>query len=116
MAIRSWPGQDGIRIPESGLAGRISRSDLDLVSAGGAAGAGAGGIGASIGMTDIRGMAAEDIIPGAERFITGTISIAADPGAVGPNAAERSAAGSDVAKPDVAKYSTTPVARLNLSK
>ncbi len=59
-------------------------------------------------------MAAAGTTPGAERFITETISIAADPAL--PGAVGSSAAKPDVAKPDVAKYSTIPVAPLSLSR
>src|SRR5208282_4734083 len=66
--------------------------------------AGAGGIGDSIGMVDTRCMAGLDTIPRAERFITATTSIAADP-------ADRGAAA-----PSVVEYSTIPVARPSLSR
>src|SRR5271157_4163289 len=69
--IPSWLGRDGIRIPESGLAVRISISESASESAGTAALAGAGAIGDSIGITDTRCMAAAGITRTAERFITG---------------------------------------------
>ena len=50
--IPSWRGRDGTRIPESGLAARISRSDSALELAGSAVLDGAGVIGDSIGITD----------------------------------------------------------------
>src|SRR5208282_2954820 len=85
MDIPSWRGRGGIRIPESGLAARISHSESASESVGSAALDGAGVIGDSTGITDTQGLAAAGTSPRAERFITGAISPAAEQ----PVAAER---------------------------
>ncbi len=68
-----WRGRDGIRIQGFGLAVRILVSESASVLAGSEALDGAGAIGDSTGITDIRFMAVPGTIRGAERFITGTI-------------------------------------------
>jgi hypothetical protein len=69
--IPSWPGRGGIRIPESGLAGRTCRGAAASESAGSAVMDGAGGIGDSIGVADTRCTAAADTTPAATHSITG---------------------------------------------
>ena len=76
--IPSWRGRDGIRIPESGLAARISHSDSASESVGSAVLDGAGVIGDSTGITDTQCLAAAGTTRGAERFITEAVSTAAE--------------------------------------
>src|ERR1700688_483178 len=80
--IRGWftevqlaRGQDGTRIPESGMTARTSRSDSVSESASSGVLDGAGVIGDSIGITGMRFMAGADTTPAAPRFTTGAISI-----------------------------------------
>ena len=74
--IRSRLGRDGIRILESGLAGRIFRLGLALELAGSEALAGGGGIGDLIGTTITRSITTAGTTRGAERFTTATITTA----------------------------------------
>jgi hypothetical protein len=76
--IRWWPGRDGIRIRESGLADLISHSESALESGGGAGLDGDGVIGDSTGITTTRDLTAGGTTPEAERFITGAPMLAAD--------------------------------------
>src|ERR1035441_6193938 len=76
--IPSWLGRDGTRIPESGLAGRTSISEWASESAGSEVLDGAGAIGDSIGVADTQCTTMAGTTPGAERFITGAISPAAE--------------------------------------
>lgn len=78
MDIRSWHGRDGIRIPGSGLADRIFHSDSVLASAGLAVLDGDGVIGVSTGVTITSCSITAAISPGAERFTTAAIIIAAE--------------------------------------
>ena len=71
-------GPDGTPTLASGLAGRTSRSDLDLELAGSAASGGVGGIGDSIGMAGIQSTAAAGTTPRVERSTTETISTVQD--------------------------------------
>ena len=66
-------GRDGIRILESGLAGRIFRLDSVLESAGSAVLDGDGAIGDSTGTTITRSITTAGTTRGAERFTTATI-------------------------------------------
>ena len=83
MEVPSWPGQDGTHIPESGMAARISPSEPVSESASSEVMDGAGIIGEPIGITTTQFITTTDTTPAAERFITGTPSIA-----VGASAAE----------------------------
>src|SRR5277367_4455800 len=74
MGIPSWPGRDGIRIQESGLADLISRSDSALESAGSADLDGDGDIGDLTGTTITQCLTTADIFRAAGRFITATTS------------------------------------------
>ena len=75
--IPSRRGRDGTRIPESGLAVRIFRSDPALELAGSEVMDGDGGIGDSTGITTTQFITTAGTSPGAGRFITGAISTAA---------------------------------------
>ena len=74
--IPSWLGRDGIPILEFGLGGRTSRSESVLASVGSVVLDGDGVIGDSTGMTITQGLAAAGTTPGAERFITATVTTA----------------------------------------
>jgi hypothetical protein len=76
--IPSWRGRDGTRIPESGLAGRTSILEWASESVGSEVLDGAGAIGDSIGVADTQCTTMAGTTPGAERFITGAISPAAE--------------------------------------
>jgi hypothetical protein len=78
MDIRWWRGRDGIRILESGLAGRISHLELALGSGGGAALDGDGATGDSTGITITRSITTTDTTRGAPRFITAAPTLVAD--------------------------------------
>jgi hypothetical protein len=86
--IRGWftatplsRGRVGIRIPESGLEGRISHLDSASELVGLADLDGDGVIGDLTGITTTRFITTTDTIPEAERFITGTPSIEVASGA-----------------------------------
>jgi hypothetical protein len=79
--IPLWLGRDGIRIPESGLAGRISRLEPGSESVGGVVLDGDGVIGGSTGTITQCCLITADTFPVAQRFITGAISIAVEWGA-----------------------------------
>ena len=66
-------GEDGTRIPESGLAVRTCRLDSALELAGSAVSDGDGAIGGSTGITITRSITTGGITPGAERFTTGVL-------------------------------------------
>ena len=72
--LPSWPGRDGIRIPEFGLAVRSCRGVAASGSVGSAVMDGVGITGDSIGVADTRRMAAADTTRGATLFITGAVS------------------------------------------
>ena len=74
MEIRSWRGQDGIRIPEFGSGVRICRGVAASESDGSEVMDGAGTTGDSIGVADTRCTAAAGTTLGATRFITAAIS------------------------------------------
>lgn len=74
--IPSWHGRDGIRIPESGLAGPISHSESASESDGSAVLDGDGIIGDLTGITTPCCITTGDTTRAVEHFITGTISIA----------------------------------------
>lgn len=75
MGIRSWPGRGGTRIRESGLAVLTFPSGSDLALGGSAALGGAGAIGDLIGITATRFTTMAGTSQGAERSITGAVSI-----------------------------------------
>src|ERR1700721_1960529 len=77
-AIQSWPGRDGIRTRESGLAVRIFRSVSASESAGLAVSDGAGDTGDLTGTTTTLFTTTAGIIRIAGRSITGATSAAAD--------------------------------------
>ena len=79
--IRGWftevqlaRGQDGTRIPESGMTARTSRSDSVSESASSGVLDGAGVIGDSIGITGMQCTTTAGTTRGATRFITGAVS------------------------------------------
>src|SRR5580693_5469965 len=72
MAVPSWRGRDGTRIPEFGLAVHISVSESVSESVGTAVLAGVGAIGDSIGAAGTRSTTTAGTTPGAGRSITGT--------------------------------------------
>src|ERR1022692_2157240 len=72
------PGRDGIRIPESGLAGPISLSESATQSAGTAALDGGGVIGGLTGMATMPSSTMADTTPTAAPFITAAASIAGE--------------------------------------
>jgi hypothetical protein len=79
--IRWWPGQDGIRIREFGLAARISHSapDSELAFSVGTAG---GGIdGDTTGITDMQFITTTGTTREATRFITATLTTEEEPNA-----------------------------------
>src|SRR5271156_1860053 len=85
--IRGWfsdtpssPGPGGIRIPESGLAARISRLGSVSASDGGAVLDGGGATGGSIGIITTRFTITPGITPRAGRFITATPTTTAEVG------------------------------------
>src|ERR1700723_472965 len=77
-AVQLWPGRAGIRIPEFGMEARTSRSELVLELASSVALDGAGAIGDLTGITIMRFTTTAGTTPVAARFITGTISTAAE--------------------------------------
>jgi hypothetical protein len=79
--IRLWLGRDGIRTPESGLAGPTSHLESGSESVGGVVLDGDGGIGDSIGITIMPCLTTADTIPTAQRFTTGTVTFAVEWGA-----------------------------------
>ena len=95
--IRGWftgipltLGRDGIRILESGLAGRTFHLESASESVGGVVLDGDGDIGDSIGIIITPCLITAGTFPIAQRFITGTISIAAERGAGKTDAGELS--------------------------
>ena len=126
--IPLWRGRDGIRTPESGLAGRISRSESALELAGTEVLDGDGAIGDLIGITGTQCTTTTGTTPAVERFITGTISIAAEASVADPRAVDPSVAARDVAArsavglnaadstASAAGFTTIPGPRRNLSK
>lgn len=88
--IRGWftdipycRGRGGIRIPESGMKARTSRSESALESVSSGVLDGAGLIGDSIGITDTQFITAPGTTPGAPRFTTGTITTGEEARAAG---------------------------------
>jgi len=76
--IPSWLGRDGIHTLESGLGGPTSHLGSASESGGGVVLGGDGVIGDSIGIITRFCLTTADTLPAAPRFITGTISIAAE--------------------------------------
>src|ERR1700747_3755366 len=72
--VPSWRGRDGIRIPESGMKARTSRSELASASVSSEAMDGAGVIGGSIVITTTPFTTTTDTILGAVCFISVTIT------------------------------------------
>src|SRR5271156_2513395 len=79
--IRSWRGRDGIRIPESGLAGRFSHSASASQSGGSEVLDGDGVIGDSTGITTTQCITTAGITPAVEPFTTGAVLPEQQPGA-----------------------------------
>src|SRR5208337_4777953 len=120
--IQWWHGRGGTRIPESGLAARISRSESASPSVGTEVLDGVGVIGDSIGITATQCTTMPGTIPGAGRFITGAMPIEQEAGA-----AELTAAAAELVPVSmqgtgpgtwahVAKLTTVPAPPPGLSK
>src|SRR6266852_4401215 len=107
MEVPSWPGRDGTHIPASGMAVHIFPSGSVSESASSEVMDGAGVVGDSIGTTTTQFITTTGTTPIAERFITGTPSIAVEAsvaeGLTGPEEAS------------AAEGSTGPVQRAGLS-